>query len=499
MMKRFALALSLVVILWNSLSAQIISGSYDAGYVLRSNDNPVVEIPNPTSTYLSVRLRSFSAGFAGLIPDYHTDLFRNPAIGIPEGSTPDVFGDLGSVYENARFNLGSTIRIPSGTLSVSALLDNVDRSDRSGNSLSSSGLTYSWDGYTNDSKSLGEKIGGRVAASFPLEGGTNLGASYEFLRQTSKYSYQYQRTYGSPSSTSEYVDANTTGSQSLAHTVRLGYMLAFDNNRVLLSAAGVFSTGHSSDEEWNMDRYTSSYSSMRRSAPLDFSTRALAVEAILETRPDEQSVVRYAIDFALTSFSAPQLISIVDADTGYGALSFRTANGSSTFNGTVTDVRAGIGYQRKLGERLAGFAAASVGYIRNSGEGTTLARTVEFTTPPTGGGISQLSGATNGKYTSWDVRLPIGAEMFVGDYFTLRGGVEPRYRSAKGSIASALPILTQNSTAQSLRYDNLLHGLAFSSQFGISAHHEDYGEVSVLFGRQIDDTSYWTFFVRYYL
>jgi hypothetical protein len=498
-MKRIALAVSLIAAMWTQSSAQISYTSFDDGYYLRSRVDTEIEIPNPTSSYLSVRLRTFSPGFAGLIPDYQTDLFCNPAVGIPDSSRADVFGDFGSVTDDAHFTLGSTVRIPSGTLSASTHFTHLDRNDQSRSDVRSYPLYYEWDAYSSLHKTTSEEVGGRLASSFPLEEGASLGASYEFVRSTNQRTFDNSRISITPTSTATMFSGNTSSLRSLTHTLRLGYILPVGESRILISGAGVFSVGHADATYWNTQNSASYYSINNSAEPQELATRAVYIAAILESRADEKSTIRYAINLGLTSFSAPSFTSFSNADSGYSSMSWQKIETSSSFEGSVTDLRAGVGYQRRLGGGFTGFVAASLGHLSNSGSGTTrIQRTLISVPPPVSSGTGSGS-ATDGAYTLWDVRVPIGAEMEFSEYFTLRGGIEPRYRSARGTFSSDVSELGSTWMSDMRSYENVLHRLTFASQFGIAARHEDYGEISILFGRMIEDTGYWTFFARYFL
>jgi hypothetical protein len=82
-----------------------------------------------------------------------------------------------------------------------------------------------------------------------------------------------------------------------------------------------------------------------------------------------------------------------------------------------------------------------------------------------------------------------------GDYVLLRGGLEPRYRTGETFTENNGTILPGYQSSSQSRINQ--RGLLLSSQLGACVRHESFGEIGILFGRNITDTYFWSFFLPY--
>ncbi|MBM2840159.1 MAG: hypothetical protein HW412_687 [Bacteroidetes bacterium] len=455
-------------------------------------------MPRPTDIYTSTRIRTLSGGFSGLIRDAYTDHFRNPAMGI-DGQSCEAFGDLASANDLGRFTLGGFIKGNRNTIGVATTLDKLLKRTTTNNSS----YNYLSPGSTSRSDNISEvnpeRIGGRVSGSFLLDTGGRLGASYEYAHAKNNSTSRYD--YRSESATFFDITTSTTElvSSSNVHNITLGGFLTVGNGTLQILGRGVFSKTELPNRFSNIRRTSYSRSSTVDNYSTEIKTKGFLAGMVFECLPSEQQVVRIVVDLARTSYTTSGTSRTEASDSGFSVGS-HSGSGSWTTDGGIIDIRAGVGYERRILNSITGYVGFSLGYIRNSYDGNEKAATTSVYTPnpPIN---SSSSSNVEGNNDAFDARLPLGIELMAGEHVTIRGGIEPRYRSGETSnerrfLSSTMTLPEVNGTATSKVNQR---GLSFATQFGAALHHQDFGEISILFGKNLTDTNFWAFFLRYFV
>lgn len=472
---------------------------FQDGYSTPYIGSAYLTLPRPTDVYRSLRLRSLSPGFDGLIRDEYSDMFRNPAIGIPDGSSHQLFGDLGAVNELGKFTLGGFFKTEHNTIGVATTLDRMLKRTTTNEShyTSNPGPNVSTSTYTYGTNPEG--IGARISSSFSLQEGRSIGLSYEYLNNKNTTFNSSTYTSTSPGYMSTSVSDLNLSTKGDIHRISAGGVLVLPSGDVHLIARGVFS-------KWtiaNLRTYANLNPYYRRDErtdyPTEVKTNAVLVGGMYQTTLGEGQILRLLVEMGLTNFTASGTSLDYYRDSS-STIYITNQSGTRSVDGKIVDVRCGAGYERRIFEEVIAIAGLSIGYIRNSYDGTQSSTSTQSSSPPsTPPTTTNSSSSDNGALDGFDIRMPLGAEVFLGSYVVLRGGVEPRYLSGHTSsetLSSSGPTYPANGT-----YKNKVdqRGLVFSSQFGGALHHDDYGELSVLFGRNLADTYFWTFFLKYYL
>ncbi len=501
-MKNSLLVLLLVVLTASALRAQyVIEYPYlffDNQYSAPTIGFTYYTLPRPTEAYTSTRVRALSSGFTGLIKDSYTDHFRNPAMDIG-GLSCEAFGDFGSVNDLGRFVLGGFIKGGKTTVGASTTLDRLlKRTTSSHSTYSYSPQSPSTQTYDDKSEINPERLGGRISGTFHLAGGHNLGASYEYINNKNNARYESSTMYTSPNYVQSSMTLSDFSSSSDLHSIGIGGMIETNSGTLQLIGRGVFSTATLTNRYSRFNRYSSATNSNLTDYPSDVRTTAFLLGGVYELPQGEESSLRLLLDFAYTSYTTSGT-SIGEAVDSGSYIYKSTLAGSRTSDGTIFDVRGGVGYQRHIIGAITGYAGFSVGYIRNSYDATERSTSSTTTIPPNPPQPPiTTTNVSNGTIDGFDVRLPLGLDVALGDHVVLLGGIEPRYRSGETSTENRSTIFPPSSIINATNKINQ-RGLIFASQFGVTAHHEDYGEISVVFGKNLTDTSFWTFFLRYFV
>jgi hypothetical protein len=492
-MKRSALVAMLFLVLTGSLArAQFLAS--DIGYYVSTPGGTYFTINNPTESFLSIRTRTLSAGFAGLIPDTHTDLFRNPAIGAP-GMKDEVFVDYGQSGNIGRVFAGTAIQAGGGALIGAVNLERLSGWSNGSRSSSSTSLVGSTSRNESKDETIYDSFGGHFGYVWTWGERNAFGATYAYQRRNTE---QHDLTLWEsiyPSSLSLSTDSRDDVGTGNKHRLQLGTSISTATGRFLLGLRGEFSSDKLNNGSLSVSRNT--YWTQSQSSKVnDLSSAGFVLDGIYESRPDDRSVLRYVVSLGVTSFDIAATGMTTALDSFY-LVNVLNTSVTEVGDGTVTDLLFGTGYQRQVAGGLTAYAGASLRYLRNSFEGSFTGRSTQA--PPSSYPPPDESRSADNRYTVWDLRIPVAAEFLLGEYFTVRGGLEPRYLTHSSSQKTESTISSTQQTRTSSEYTYSYHRLTFNSQFGIAAHHAEYGEVNILFGREIGDTGYWAFFVRYFL
>ncbi len=456
-------------------------------------------LPRPTDTYKSMRLRSISSGFDGLIRDEYTDLFRNPATGLPATSSGEVFGDFGSMNDLGRFTFGGFFKTERNTLGASTTLDRLQKRTTTFESQNTSGTPLSISNSNSISETNPEGIGLRISSSFTVTEEHSIGLSYEYFNNKDDSRFQYSSSSLSPGSSYSNGSTQDISTNGDIHKIGMGGILKTERGELQLIARGVFSKYVLDNLYSTSSRSTYNRSNRTESYPSSIKTNGYLLGAMYECSRTEGQILRGLFEFALTRYTTSGMSSFDVIDSSSYTY-WTTSSGTRSSDGTITDIRCGIGYERNVVGGVTGYAGLSVAYIRNSYNASQSSVSRQILPPPPPSYPPIASSANDESVLDgFLVRLPLGAEALIGDYVILRGGIEPSYQTGQTSSEYRGTNINIQPTTYASKNKVDQRGLAFSSQFGIAAHHDDYGEISILLGRNIADTNYWSFFVRYFL
>jgi hypothetical protein len=450
-------------------------------------------IPRPDATYQSVRLRGLSEGLRGLVRDAYSDHFRNPAN--PASDIPiELFGDVGSVNDNGKFLFGSVLNSETNSLTgfvtLEQLMKNTSQSD-----ITTAGSPYS-SPYTSSStqENSPRNIGARLSYSGTTKQNIALGLSYEYSAPKLDEKSESIQQYSPPSpQTSRNLRDNSRDGK--IHRVSAGIVIPMENAKMEVSATGLF-TNHTLKEYYENSSFSqySSYTN-KYSYPTDISSSGSLLEVVYASGVPEESARRFLAHLGYTAFDATGSSSS-EYRSSYGSYNATASTRSAT--GSIIDVKAGVGLEKKISEQFSGYIAFSVNYIRNkstgSENGTVRDSAFSFDSTRT------FSKSLSDKKEGFDVRIPLAVEYFISEHVTFRAGLEPRYRFGETRTEQTeFPPYYYPYTISTNKVKVEAKGLSLSTNVGVSAYHVDYGQIDLLFGNVLTETKFWSVAIRYLL
>lgn len=463
-------------------------------YSSPSMSTAYLQLPRPGDSYRSVRVRSLAEGFSGLISDPYTDHFRNPGIRVHDQPV-EVFGDFGSMNDQGKFLFGAFGETPTGTLTGSVRLERLSKYTSSSTTTQPQPSPYTYEYSTEFSP---EKAGGRLAYTWALPDEHSFGVSYEYLHD--RYDNIYKSSSNSSSPGFMYITTRTEdySQGGEVHVAGIGGVIQREKGSIALRGRGVFSS-YTITNVYDYRQISGGFHTYTIiNYPTDVKTKGFLAGVVFDSETDGGGKARFLVDLAYTSYEANGTITERYENGDSLNLSGNTKSGQHSTDGSIVDVLIGAGYEKRIIEGVTGVAGFSVNYVRNAGdysERQTYAYFGTGTQPPPV--TTALTSTID--LDGFDVRLPLGVEYFPFEHLTLRGGVEARYRSGEISTTQNSSVIFPPSPGPSTKYNVTQRGLSFAANFGIVAHHQDYGEVGVFFGKNLSDTTLWSFFLRYFV
>ena len=450
-------------------------------------------LPRPGTSYESMRLRSLGSGFEGLIADSYTDHFRNPGVRIEDHT--QVFGDVGSVNDFGKFMLGSFAEPGHGTIGGALIFDRLQNTESTTEysntppSPSSSSTTKGTVTTTN------ENTGGRLSYTMWNSSTATIGGAYEYMHRNDRTENVSAYMSFSPSYTSTRKLIYETSTGGDIHVITVGATVALEDAQLHLRGRGVFSSYEITQRYENRERSGSFVNSSISNSPTDIKTKSGLASLTYIVSPNEGSAVRILLEVAVTSYDAPgsSLFQYESGDTLTTTYS-STTKGKRNTEGSVVDIKVGAGFQRAFVDNVVGYAGFSANYVYNSADGDLHSESTQSSPPGTTSTSDVLMHATR---DGVDVRMPIGMEYFVGEHVVVRGGVEPRYRTGESFDESTTIYSGPSTSLAKSKVDR--RSLQLATSLGASIYHHEFGEISVMFGRNFADTYLWSFFLRYFI
>ncbi|MBI5476491.1 MAG: hypothetical protein HY964_07110 [Ignavibacteriales bacterium] len=458
---------------------------YDVDGISVSN----FKLPNPSESYKSIRQRTFSDGSFGLFHDDYTDPFRNPAFSLSKNSG-EIYGDLGSVAENGKFFIGGFLPTGNGIIGLFTNLEGLINNKLTSDELSHSSSYMSTDNHSDIQTA--KKYGARISYSYryPSMPDMPFGISYQYMKI--KNGSTSQRTSLSDYSTTTYKYFNLFDQSQNCdlHKIELGTMINMEYSTIDIRANGIFSS--SKLNNLYLSEYQSSYSkSISRSIiPTDIKSKGGLIGGTIHLRDigklDSLSIL---LELGYTSFNLSGIDSYKDSSS---SISFQ--NGTRDGKGDIIDIRTGCGIEKYFSQYIKGYVFFSFNYIHKKSETTAITdRSLSSGNP-----LDKNTSSPIEKRDDTDIRLPLGIEYFIGDYVTLRGGIEPGYRTGTKSIESIYRRYYEDYYASGINRIEQ-DRLSLSSNFGAGFKHPDYGELDILFGNVLTTASNWSISIRAFL
>ncbi len=475
-------------------------GSYDP-YTNRFIGSSFFSLPRPTDTYTSTRIRSLAEGFKGLVRDPFTDHFRNPAWHVCENST-EVFGDFGSVNDLGKFFLGSFIHAANdssrGMIGLNMTLDKMMKSTSKSSSENTSSSSSSRYNSSSLSEYNPERVGGRLSYSWQVSEKADLGASYEFISRSDGTHSEYSYGDTPPSRGAQSFQVNDDRFDGKIHTANFGSIIKSDKGVLQLFVRGTYSTNALLYLYQRKERSYYSQSTTETRLPTDVDTKAGLIGAVYELEHESNAVTRFLFEVAITKYTASGKINSLYESGDTIRITFRSSvSGSSSTDGTIWDIKAGVARELPISEDLKGMAGFTLNYVKNTFTGNDESVTSYITTPPQTPTTQRqiLDSSLDG----FDMRLPIGLEYSLSEHVLLSGGIEPRYRTGEITEGQTSSFMNPTLSTSVYKTENTIRGLQFSTQAGVSFQKENFGVLSVLIGKNVADMTYWSVFMRYFL
>ncbi len=486
-MKVILFVISLTFVLSaTQLHSQSSNSIYSESYVTLALSNYAIQ--RPADSYQSLRLRAISKAFTGLIQDNYTDNFLNPAFTINKSSN-EIFADYASNSSGGKFLLGSSFNF--NDQSLGAYLD-IDKLSESSYNLSNSSYPPS---SPQTSKSTFENLprnyGAIVQYSLFNSQHTSFGLGYQFRQSDNLYNNGSENLsqYSSGSSIISTSGSNQNNDiKGMYHRFKFGFKHEYS-----LSQLSAVLTGLTSSYTLNNTRngyYKYTYSNFYKyNSPIDISTVGIMLSVLYRTKMNDHVNRNVLLEAGFTRYDADGVSTGIDSN--YSHSNKTEITDLRHGNGKIFDVKAGCSFDKNIADKGKAYIGLTLNYITNLLDLDEKYSTKYYGTNPP----SKLTSAKYGSHErhSMEIIMPVGAEFFLGEIVTLRGGIEPSYRYT--SVDSAL---TYTASTIYINDERVTKALSLTSNLGLGVHYEEFGELNILFSSLFNEMSKWSFSYRYF-
>ncbi len=485
-----------VIMFSNVLSAQyvlsypyLIVESYSSDYFIGSR---YFTIPRAGDSYTSVRLRSMSDGFSGLIRDSYSDYFRNPANTLSDKN--ELYGDLGSVNDGGKFFFGSAFNLEKSSLGAFVGLDNLNtnKTQQKNTQNYSSSISTS----TNVNEESPHQYQANISFAKPISDEKTIALRYHLTTMDNAKRSESSSTSTSTSSNNSSVRISDYSTKGYIHSFDIGMNSLGEQSELDVRIRGLYSSHDlTNSSDYTRNNFSGSYSYRafnRMFVPNTIKSKAIFLLTGYGTGSNEETYRKYVAELGYTSYE------LTGTTDGYDSSSSQERQTEvRTTDGSIVDLKVGYGSEHVVSESFKIFFAPSVTYIHHSSEknesrnavyqnGTTIDK-------------STSSSSSSIKKDAYALRLPTGIEYLLNDFMILRGGIEPMYMKGKRTTSSAMNTTSYYSSYYQSDYENETDGLSFKANAGVTFLHQNYGELNIMLGNALTSMNYWLFSMRYWL